>query len=150
MEQTKDDKSIKVALDGRASVAKKGKKRSTAAVFGEEEDDDKEEAPTAPKLAPPVLPDKDIIHKEEHQTRKCEEEASESQVQNAPSRREMIKKITGSIVISLFDTQDGGDILQLDQDDLETVVPKETGKKVWILDGRYRGGKATLVALDKK
>jgi DNA/RNA-binding protein KIN17 len=45
--------------------------------------------------------------------------------------------------------RDGGDILRLDQDDLETVVPKE-GKKVRILKGRLRGERAKVVSLDKK
>jgi DNA/RNA-binding protein KIN17 len=45
--------------------------------------------------------------------------------------------------------RDGGDIIRLDQNDLETVVPKE-GKKVRILKGEYRGEKAKLVSTDKK
>jgi len=46
--------------------------------------------------------------------------------------------------------RDGGDILRLDQNDLETVVPKE-GKKVRILkNDKYRGKKAKVVSLDKK
>jgi DNA/RNA-binding protein KIN17 len=45
--------------------------------------------------------------------------------------------------------QDGGEILRLDQNDLETVVPKE-GKKVRILKGEYRGEIAKLVSADKK
>ena len=44
---------------------------------------------------------------------------------------------------------DGGDILRLDQSDLETVVPKE-GKKVRILRGEHRGEKAKVMSLDKK
>jgi DNA/RNA-binding protein KIN17 len=45
--------------------------------------------------------------------------------------------------------RDGGDVLELDQDDLETVVPKQTGKRVRILRGQYRGKRATVVELDK-
>lgn len=45
---------------------------------------------------------------------------------------------------------DGGDVLRLDQDDLETVVPKEPGEKVRILNGRHRGSKARVVSLDKR
>jgi DNA/RNA-binding protein KIN17 len=44
----------------------------------------------------------------------------------------------------------GGDVLELDQDDLETVVPKQTGKRVRILRGQYRGKRATVVELDKR
>jgi len=45
---------------------------------------------------------------------------------------------------------DGGDVLRLDQADLETVVPKVTGKKVRVLKGKYRGKKAKVLELDKK
>ena len=44
---------------------------------------------------------------------------------------------------------DGGDILRLDQNDLDTVVPRE-GKKVRIVKGEFRGKKARVVTLDKK
>jgi DNA/RNA-binding protein KIN17 len=54
------------------------------------------------------------------------------------------------VLDSSADARDGGDILRLDQDDLETVIPKETGKKVRILNGRYRGEKATVETFDKK
>jgi len=47
------------------------------------------------------------------------------------------------------DNNDGGDVLRLDQDDLETVVPKQTGKKVLLLRGKYRGQTAKIVQLDK-
>mmetsp|Transcript_27472 Transcript_27472/g.42085 ORF Transcript_27472/g.42085 Transcript_27472/m.42085 type:complete len:453 (+) Transcript_27472:151-1509(+) len=43
------------------------------------------------------------------------------------------------------DENDGGDILEVDQDYLETVVPK-IGKKVMILNGRGRGMLATLIS----
>ena len=43
-----------------------------------------------------------------------------------------------------------GDILQMDQDDLETVVPKQMGVKVRILRGKYRGKKAKLKQMDKQ
>jgi DNA/RNA-binding protein KIN17 len=46
--------------------------------------------------------------------------------------------------------RDGGDILRIDQDDLETVIPKEIGEKVRILNGRWRGKKARVEKLDKK
>lgn len=44
---------------------------------------------------------------------------------------------------------DGGDILRIDQDDLETVIPKELGEKVRIVNGRHRGKKARVTKLDK-
>jgi DNA/RNA-binding protein KIN17 len=47
------------------------------------------------------------------------------------------------------DRCDGGDILRLDQDDLETVIPKEAGNKVRVLNGKYRREKAQVEALDK-
>lgn len=43
-----------------------------------------------------------------------------------------------------------GDILQIDQDDLETVAPKKVGEKVLIVRGKYRGEKAVAKGLDKK
>lgn len=43
---------------------------------------------------------------------------------------------------------DGGDILQLDQDDLETVIPKTVGDRVLIVNGRGRGMFATVDRLD--
>jgi DNA/RNA-binding protein KIN17 len=46
------------------------------------------------------------------------------------------------------DAQDGGDLIRIDQEDLETIIPKE-GKKVRILNGRGRGKKAMVVSLDK-
>jgi DNA/RNA-binding protein KIN17 len=60
-------------------------------------------------------------------------------------------KFTAEVEVldSCPDERDGGDILRLDQDDLETVVPKE-GKKVRILKGRFRGERAKVVSLDKK
>lgn len=44
---------------------------------------------------------------------------------------------------------DGGDIFEIDQDDLETVVPK-VGKHVLILNGRGRGMVAELISVDEK
>jgi len=43
---------------------------------------------------------------------------------------------------------DGGDVLQLDQDDLETVIPKTVGERVLIVNGKGRGKFATVVRLD--
>ncbi len=47
------------------------------------------------------------------------------------------------------DERDGGDVLRLDQDDLETVVPKE-GKKVRIVNGTWTWQTAKVVELNKK
>ena len=46
--------------------------------------------------------------------------------------------------------RDGGDILRIDQEDLETVIPKELGEKVRIVNGKYRGQKARVERLDKR
>jgi DNA/RNA-binding protein KIN17 len=43
---------------------------------------------------------------------------------------------------------EGGDILKLDQDDLETVIPKVIGEKVLIVNGKGRGNFAKVVRLD--
>jgi len=42
-----------------------------------------------------------------------------------------------------------GDVLRIDQDDLETVIPKVLGERVRILNGRHRGKKARIQRLDK-
>jgi len=47
-------------------------------------------------------------------------------------------------------SRDGGDVLRIDQDDLETVIPKELGEKVRIVNGKYRGRKARVERLDKR
>lgn len=71
-------------------------------------------------------------------------------------RKAIVDKVIDKYVaeVEVLDTsvnaRDGGDVLRLDQDDLETVIPKETGKRVRILNGRYRGEKAKVIALDKK
>eukprot|EP00563_Minutocellus_polymorphus_P010725 CAMPEP_0181062894 /NCGR_PEP_ID=MMETSP1070-20121207/23327_1 /TAXON_ID=265543 /ORGANISM="Minutocellus polymorphus, Strain NH13" /LENGTH=527 /DNA_ID=CAMNT_0023143005 /DNA_START=208 /DNA_END=1791 /DNA_ORIENTATION=+ len=46
------------------------------------------------------------------------------------------------------DAKDGGDLIRIDQDDLETVVPKE-GKECRIVNGRGRGKRAEVISLDK-
>ena len=43
-----------------------------------------------------------------------------------------------------------GDLLQLDQDDLETVAPKRVSERVCIVRGKYRGRYGTVLTLDKK
>ena len=45
---------------------------------------------------------------------------------------------------------DGGDIIQLDQDDLQTVIPSKIGKKVKILNGEYRGRFGSILRLNDK
>uniref|UniRef100_A0A7S4IJY5 C2H2-type domain-containing protein n=2 Tax=Odontella aurita TaxID=265563 RepID=A0A7S4IJY5_9STRA len=47
------------------------------------------------------------------------------------------------------DERDGGDVIRIDQDDLETVMPRE-GKKVRILNGCGRGEVAEVLELDKR
>lgn len=63
----------------------------------------------------------------------------------------IIDKYTAEVEIldSSKGANDGGDVLRLDQADLETVIPKEVGKKVRILNGRHRGEKATVADLNK-
>jgi DNA/RNA-binding protein KIN17 len=43
-----------------------------------------------------------------------------------------------------------GDVLRIDQDDLETVVPKRPHEKVRIVRGPHRGRKAVAIQLDKQ
>jgi DNA/RNA-binding protein KIN17 len=57
------------------------------------------------------------------------------------------------VLDSSHNKQDGGDILRLDQEDLETVIPKiedqDKSRRVRIVNGRYRGEKAIVDYLDK-
>jgi transcription antitermination factor NusG len=61
---------------------------------------------------------------------------------NSTSRK-VIDKYTAEV-----EMLDGGDLLQLDQDDLETVIPKTVGDKVLIVNGRGRGMLAIVARLD--
>lgn len=64
----------------------------------------------------------------------------------------VIDKYTAEVEVmdTSNDTRDGGDILRIDQDDLETVVPKEEGRKVRVVNGKWRGSKARVEKLDKR
>ena len=66
----------------------------------------------------------------------------------------LVDKYTAEVEVmdSGPDMNDGGDVLRLDQEDLETVIPKKDDRKqkVRILNGKYRGCKAKIDYLDKK
>lgn len=66
----------------------------------------------------------------------------------------LVDKYTAEVEVldSGADATDGGDVLRLDQQDLETVIPKKDDRKqkVRILKGKYRGCKAKIEYLDKK
>jgi len=64
------------------------------------------------------------------------------------TRKAIVKKVIDKFVAEC-EVLDGADILQIDQDDLETVIPKTVGEKVRIVNGRYRGKKAVIQKLDK-
>ena len=51
--------------------------------------------------------------------------------------------------IIALEGKDIGDVLHVYQRDLETVIPKKTGKEVLILNGRGRGFEAIVESLDK-
>ena len=66
---------------------------------------------------------------------------------------EVIDGFTAQVSVHGGDDDDDdltGDILRLDQDDLETVAPKQVDQKVRIVRGAYRGKKAVVTSLDKK
>ncbi len=44
---------------------------------------------------------------------------------------------------------ESGDLLKLDQDDLETVIPA-AGGRVLVVNGPHRGARATLLAIDQE
>ena len=56
----------------------------------------------------------------------------------------VVQKYTGHVRM-----QESGDLLQLDQEDLETVIPS-VGGAVRILNGKCRGCRARLLAIDEK
>lgn len=64
----------------------------------------------------------------------------------------VIDKFTAQVKVldSSPNTQDGGDVIQLDQDDLQTVIPSKIGKKVKIVNGKWRGCWATVLQLNDK
>jgi len=63
----------------------------------------------------------------------------------------LLDKFTAQIetLDTVRDRGDGGDVIRIDQDALETVVPK-IGKNVKILNGEGRGHVAELVSTEKK
>lgn len=71
-------------------------------------------------------------------------------------RKAIVDKVIGKyeaeveVLESSRKARDGGDILRIDQDDLETVIPKDLGEKVRIVNGRHRGKKARVERLDKE
>jgi DNA/RNA-binding protein KIN17 len=71
-------------------------------------------------------------------------------------RKAIVDKVIGKyeaeveVLESSRKARDGGDILRIDQDDLETVIPKDLGEKVRIVNGRHRGKKARVEKLDKE
>ena len=57
----------------------------------------------------------------------------------------VIDRYTGRLEV--LDTED---VIEMDQDDLETVIPKSVGEKVRVVNGRYRGAKGRVESLDKR
>ena len=49
--------------------------------------------------------------------------------------------------LEVLDTED---VIEMDQDDLETVIPKSVGEKVRVVNGRHRGAKGRVESLDKR
>lgn len=58
-------------------------------------------------------------------------------------------KDTKNLFVAVIKMSDSGDILKVDQEHLETVIPA-LGKTVLIVNGIHRGAKASLVSLDEK
>lgn len=54
-----------------------------------------------------------------------------------------------NLFVAVIKMSDGGDVLKVDQEHLETVIPA-IGKAVLIVNGAYRGARASLVSLDEK
>lgn len=58
--------------------------------------------------------------------------------------QKVLKRFVGEISML-----DGGDILQVDQAELETVLP-QPGGTVRVLQGAYRGCKASMLGIDEQ
>jgi DNA/RNA-binding protein KIN17 len=56
---------------------------------------------------------------------------------------------TAIVVVGVTTDDHRGDVLKLDQDDLETVVPKKAGERVKLVRGEHRGSAAVVQALNK-
>lgn len=54
-----------------------------------------------------------------------------------------------NLFVAVVKMSDSGDVIKVDQDHLETVIPA-FGKTVLIVNGIHRGSKASLVSLDEK
>jgi DNA/RNA-binding protein KIN17 len=152
--------------------------KSAFGLDGQDDDEEEEEEPGKPtsKVAPPKPEKKRPISSEEllgtrTKKKKYSSERTENWVCSDILVRIISKQLAGgkyfkrkgvidrvlddkfTCEVEILDSgpeeQDGGDILRLDQDDLETVVPKE-GKRVRIVNGKERGKIAKVVELDKK
>jgi DNA/RNA-binding protein KIN17 len=60
--------------------------------------------------------------------------------------KQVIDKYTGEVQV----LDDSGDILRIDQDELETVIPKVIGEAVMIVNGEGRGKEGVLVSLNSE
>ena len=167
-ELKRDDSDIKVALSLN-SEAKRAKALKNVAiggsVFGEDKDDDDEdEDPPAPSV--PVFRKNDEMltsRKRSRTSRKSHWLSRDILVRiiskklasgkyfkrKAVVDRVLDDKFTAEVEVldSGPNERDGGDVLRLDQDDLETVVPK-VGKWVRILNGPGRSKKAKVASLN--
>lgn len=167
-ELKRDDSDIKVALSLN-SEAKRAKALKNVAiggsVFGEDKDDDDEdEDPPAPSV--PVFRKNDEMltsRKRPRTSRKSHWLSRDILVRiiskklasgkyfkrKAVVDRVLDDKFTAEVEVldSGPNERDGGDVLRLDQDDLETVVPK-VGKWVRILNGPGRSKKAKVASLN--
>ena len=63
-------------------------------------------------------------------------------------RKGVVEKVAGKYTAHVR-MNDSGDLLKLDQDDLETVIP-DLGKRVLVVNGRWRGEVARVLAMDQE
>ncbi|CAB4001875.1 DNA RNA-binding KIN17 [Paramuricea clavata] len=64
-------------------------------------------------------------------------------------KKKAVVKEVKELFTGIVKMVNGGDVLKIDQTHLETVIPA-IGRLVLIVNGRYRGQKGTLIALDEK
>ncbi|TMW64808.1 hypothetical protein Poli38472_008975 [Pythium oligandrum] len=163
-----DEGKIQITLGGSRSgtTSQTSGKLSSLNVFGGGENDDASAAPTkkSGRAVDAIMEAEEKRKREQEQRRVQEEDLRAKKHENWVTTGIVVKvmnkrvgdgkyyKQKGEIVQvkdrfgAKVEMLDSGDILQLDQDDLETVIPK-VGRRVKIVNGAGRGNVATLLSI---
>ena len=152
-----------VQLDLKVPIPEAKKRKSDVprpSVFGDDDEEDEEPPPKEELPLPPV--NKKRLRVEEPKKKPVSWLYPDILVRiihkKSPykGRKAVVDKLVDNFTAEVTildsgpDANDGGDVLRIDQDDLETVIPKQAGKKVRILKGPHRGERATVLELNPK